>query len=73
MLQEKAEVEFGRLGRDGGSGREFLDMNSVIRLLKLREAGTSARDIESQLDLKPGVLAKLGPPGIAVPVNGGTR
>ncbi|KAK1755244.1 hypothetical protein QBC47DRAFT_383175 [Echria macrotheca] len=69
-LQEKAEQEFEELGVSGAQGREFLDINTIRNILVMRQRGESAAAIESRLRLKPGVVARLGPPGIVSPTSG---
>jgi hypothetical protein len=64
-LQEKAEAEFHVMGRKGSSGREFLDIATICRALEMRKNGVDAADIESRLNLKAGVVARLGRPGVA--------
>jgi hypothetical protein len=66
-LQQEAEAEFQGLGRKGSPGREFLDLPTVVQLLKLRDAGSSPEDIENRLNLKPGVVARLGRQGVFNP------
>lgn len=70
-LQERAEAEFERLGRKGNEGREFLDLNTIVKALNLRERGMSPADIESRLRLQPGVVARLGRPGVSAPLTVG--
>lgn len=68
-LQELAELDFEAIGRRGSLGREFLDTKTVLRLLKMRESGASDSDIEAQLDLRNGIVAKLGRPGVTTLVR----
>lgn len=65
QLQARADVEF----EDGSGRREFLDAGTVRRALALLHKGTAPGDIEAALKLKPGVVARLGPRGVAVPVE----
>ncbi|KAI1436795.1 hypothetical protein GGR50DRAFT_170393 [Xylaria sp. CBS 124048] len=69
-LQKRADAEF----EDPSRGREFLDAATLRRALLLRERGgasaTTARQIEARLRLREGVVARLGPPGVTVPVEG---
>ncbi|KAI0109153.1 hypothetical protein GGR51DRAFT_512944 [Nemania sp. FL0031] len=65
-LQERAEAEFA----DPSKGREFLDAGMVRRALLLRDRGVEPAAIEARLKLKSGVVARLGPRGVAVPVEG---
>ncbi|KAI0444848.1 hypothetical protein F4803DRAFT_548676 [Xylaria telfairii] len=68
-LQERAEAEF----RDPSRGREFLDAGMLRKALLLLNNGMEARDIEARLRLKSGVVARLGPRGLAVPIAGAER
>lgn len=64
-FQSLAEAEF----EDPSKGREFLDAGTLRRALLLRKRGVDDRDIEERLKLKKGVVARMGPPGVAVPVE----
>lgn len=64
MLQDKADQEFENVGRKGFQGREFLDVGMLREVLKLRSKGMPGTDIEKQLGLKSGVVARLGSPGV---------
>ncbi|KAF2088751.1 hypothetical protein K490DRAFT_63965 [Saccharata proteae CBS 121410] len=63
-LQQEAEREFESMGKKGAMGREFLDVSMVRRVLELRARGKSEAEIEKGLDLKKGVVARLGARGI---------
>ncbi|KAI0410056.1 hypothetical protein F4802DRAFT_592936 [Xylaria palmicola] len=65
-LQARADAEF----KDPSQGREFLDAATLRRALLLQNRGVAAADIEATLRLKSGVVARLGPRGVAVPVEG---
>ncbi|RYP03950.1 hypothetical protein DL764_004784 [Monosporascus ibericus] len=65
-LQERAQAE----AEVPGSAREFLDVGTLRQVLNLRARGTPAGEIEARLRLKGGVVARLGKPGIVVPLNG---
>ncbi|KAI1132758.1 hypothetical protein F5Y10DRAFT_230712 [Nemania abortiva] len=67
-LQARAEAEF----EDPSRGREFLDAGTLRRALLLRSRGVEPGAIEARLKLKSGVVARLGPRGVAVPVEGST-
>ncbi|KAI0912879.1 hypothetical protein F4823DRAFT_140023 [Ustulina deusta] len=67
-LQARAEAEF----EDPSRGREFLDAGTLRKALLLQNRGVAAGDIEARLRLKSGVVARLGPRGVAVPVEGAT-
>ncbi|KAF2969023.1 hypothetical protein GQX73_g4550 [Xylaria multiplex] len=64
-LQARAEAEF----EDPSQGREFLDAGTLRRALLLQNHGVPSKDIEAKLRLKSGVVARLGPRGVAVPVE----
>ncbi|KAI0855875.1 hypothetical protein F4860DRAFT_494864 [Xylaria cubensis] len=68
-LQARAEAEF----EDASRGREFLDAGLLRKALVLLNSGVEARDIEAKLKLKSGVVARLGPRGLAVPVGGAAK
>jgi hypothetical protein len=62
-LQQLADAEFENLGQSGQTGREFLDIDTITRILLLRKRGLSASSIEKQLKLKPGVVERLAGSG----------
>lgn len=66
-LQERADLEFERPGR----GREFLDVGTLKQALMMQARGVPAPDIEKRLRLKSGVVERLGPRGVTLPVAGG--
>ncbi|UQC88856.1 choline transporter [Colletotrichum lupini] len=66
-LQQKADAEFDGLGRSSSGGREFLDLKTIIQMHLMRERGHSPAEIEARLDLKAGVVARLGRVGITSP------
>ncbi|KAI0548386.1 hypothetical protein F4679DRAFT_322461 [Xylaria curta] len=68
-LQARAEAEF----EDPSLGREFLDAGLLRKALLLLNSGMEAKDIEAKLKLRSGVVARLGPRGIAVPVVGAAK
>ncbi|KAI1740306.1 hypothetical protein F4680DRAFT_115642 [Xylaria scruposa] len=68
-LQARAEAEF----EDPSLGREFLDAGLLRKALLLLNSGVEARDIEAKLKLRSGVVARLGPRGVAVPVVGAAK
>ncbi|TGJ88480.1 hypothetical protein E0Z10_g312 [Xylaria hypoxylon] len=65
-LQARAEAEF----EDASRGREFLDAGTLRRALLLKNRGVAAEAIEARLQLRSGVVARLGPRGVTVPVEG---
>ncbi|KAI0410379.1 hypothetical protein F5X98DRAFT_359698 [Xylaria grammica] len=67
-LQARADAEFEDLSR----GREFLDAGTLRKALLLLNRGAAAKDIEARLRLKSGVVARLGPRGVAIPVDEAT-
>ena len=53
------------MGRKGFVGREFLDVMTIRQILTLRdEKNVPATEIEKQLGLKQGVVARLGKRGV---------
>lgn len=63
-LEEQARNELDNRGKSTDRGREFLDIATVKQILMLRQRGESASDIEARLNLRPGIVARLGPEGI---------
>ncbi|KAI0198378.1 hypothetical protein F4808DRAFT_462846 [Astrocystis sublimbata] len=68
-LQARAEAEFA----DPSRGREFLDAGLLRKVLLLHNSGAEAADIEARLGLKKGVVKRLGPRGVAVPIVGAAK
>ncbi|KAI1182668.1 hypothetical protein F5B17DRAFT_419418 [Nemania serpens] len=66
QLQARAEAEF----EDPSRGREFLDAGTLRKALILQNLDIDAGEIEARLRLKSGVVARLGPRGVAVPAEG---
>lgn len=66
-LQAQADEELDSIGKPNSKGREFLDIATIQKIILLRQQGQEAAAIESRLGLKPGVVARLGPPGILAP------
>ncbi|KAI8959688.1 hypothetical protein F5Y11DRAFT_296693 [Daldinia sp. FL1419] len=64
-LQERATLEFENM-RDG---REFLDVGTLKQALVLRARGSPSKDIERILRLKSGVVERLGPKGVTLPLT----
>jgi len=64
QLQVRAEQQFAEMGRLESEGREFLDVSTIRKILYLRQRGDTSADIESELRLKPGVVARLGALGV---------
>lgn len=64
-IQEAADAEFEEVGRKGSATRQWLDIATVKQMLTLRDhKGVSHSDIESRLELRKGLVEKLGPPGV---------
>ena len=64
-LAQAAEAEFSQTGRKGFQGREFLDVLLIRQALMLRDdKGLSDSEIEKRLELKSGVMARLGRKGV---------
>jgi hypothetical protein len=71
-LAEEAEHEFANVGRRGSPGRQFMDVVTVRQILVLRdERGVSAAEIERQMGLREGVVARLGRRGVVTASEGG--
>lgn len=68
-MQERADAEFDALGRRGSPGREFLDVVTISKALAMRDKGISSGKIEGHLNLKPGVVARLGRSGVTAPLT----
>lgn len=66
-LQEKADAELENMGKSTDKGRELLDVGLIRRVLVLRQRGERDAVIEERLHLKPGVVRRLGPPGVVEP------
>jgi len=64
-LSEAAELEFSQIGKRGFKGKEFLDVVLIRQALMLRdEKGLGDAEIEKRLELKSGIMARLGRKGI---------
>lgn len=64
-LTEAAELEFSQMGRKGFKGKEFLDVVLIRQALMLRDdKGLDNNEIEKRLELKSGVMTRLGRKGI---------
>jgi hypothetical protein len=64
-LEQAAEDDFGQMGRKGYPGKEFLDVVLIRQALMLRDdKGLDDKEIEKRLELKSGVMARLGRKGI---------
>ncbi|KAG0645472.1 hypothetical protein D0Z07_8599 [Hyphodiscus hymeniophilus] len=71
-LAEEAEQEFANVGRKSSPGRQFLDVITIRQILVLRdEMGANAAEIERQMGLKEGVVARLGRRGVVSASEGG--
>jgi hypothetical protein len=68
-LQERADAEMESMGRSTDKGRELLDVGTIRRVLLLRRQGRSDAEIEARFHLRPGVVRKLGPPGVVEAVQ----
>ncbi|KAF3762223.1 hypothetical protein M406DRAFT_263605, partial [Cryphonectria parasitica EP155] len=69
-LAEEAEEEFENLGIAGGQGRRFLYAGMIRDVLVMKERGASDEQIEHRLNLKKGVVSRLGPKGLYRPAGG---
>jgi hypothetical protein len=63
-LQRQAKTEFDALGEGHTDARHFIDMRLILTAMRMRRDGAAVSDIEHQLRLRPGLLSKLGRPGV---------
>jgi hypothetical protein len=63
-LQQQADSDFEAIGRTSSTGRRFVDVRLLSEALQLRQGGLSSTEIEKKFSLQPGLLEKLGKPGI---------
>ncbi|OIW28041.1 hypothetical protein CONLIGDRAFT_716416 [Coniochaeta ligniaria NRRL 30616] len=63
-LEEQADAEMEHMGRTTDKGKELLDVGTIRRVLLLRQQGVGDKDIEERFGLRPGVVKRLGPPGV---------
>ena len=70
-LQDRADEEFDHMGRSTDRGREFLDVATIRDILVMRARGADPATIEARLNLRAGVVKRLGPPGLVSVVGGG--
>lgn len=68
-MEEQAEAELENMGRASDKGKELLDVGTIRRVLLLRQQGVGDRDIEERFGLRPGVVKRLGPPGVVEAVQ----
>ncbi|AEO70186.1 uncharacterized protein THITE_2121256 [Thermothielavioides terrestris NRRL 8126] len=68
-LEARAKDELENVGKSTDTGREFLDISTVKQILLRRQRGESATEIEARLNLKPGVVARLGPESVVAPAS----
>lgn len=61
----EAEQEFEAQGTSRHGGRQYLDVHTIRQILTLRDdRDTPPAEIERQLDLRPGVVERLGKKGV---------
>lgn len=63
-LQRQARTEFDALGEGRKDLRQFIDMRLILTAMRMRRDGAAMADIEHQLQLRRGLLNKLGRPGV---------
>ncbi|PMD17141.1 hypothetical protein NA56DRAFT_280694 [Hyaloscypha hepaticicola] len=64
-LAEEAEREFANLGKASAGGRQFLDVITIRKVLEMRdEKGLQEGEIERRLELRKGVVGRLGRGGV---------
>ena len=64
QLQERADLELENRGKSTDRGRELLDIETIRKILVLRQRGERSADIEARLRLRSGVVDRLGPLGL---------
>ncbi|KAI0384144.1 hypothetical protein F5Y04DRAFT_278146 [Hypomontagnella monticulosa] len=64
-LQERAQFEFENMAQ----GKEFIDIGTLKQMLAMQARGTPASDIEKRFRLKNGVMGRLGPRGVTLPLG----
>ncbi|MCJ1341743.1 hypothetical protein MMC09_007040 [Bachmanniomyces sp. S44760] len=70
-LAEEAEEEFRQTGRKGFAGRQFLDVATIRQVFEMRdERGLDSEEIEKRLELRKGVVERLGRSGVVRDVDG---
>lgn len=62
-LERVADEDLENMGREAGR-RRMADMRTILDAVQLLNNGVPAADIEKRLRLAPGLLSKLGPPGV---------
>jgi hypothetical protein len=67
-LQERADDELANMGKSSDQGREFLDIHTIRDILARRQRGDSPESIEKRLNLRAGVVKRLGPPSLVSPL-----
>lgn len=68
-IQDEADAEFLEAGKKSFVGRRYVDVGIIRQILLMRERGVAPREIEKQLDLKSGVVEKLGAQGVVAIVE----
>lgn len=63
-LAEEAEREFEEIGKRGAKGRQFVDVFTLKQVLVMRERGMVDGQIERTLELREGVVGRLGRTGV---------
>ena len=70
-LQQEAEAEFAKTGREDG-GKRFLDVSTIRQVIVLRDDKKMGEEqIEKTLGLAKGVVRDLGPKGVVGDVRVG--
>lgn len=64
-IAQRYEEEMDGLGRSSFAGRTLVSAKDIKEALRMRDqAGLSSEAIEKQLRLQPGILSRLGKPGV---------
>ncbi|KAK3984380.1 hypothetical protein QBC44DRAFT_375243 [Cladorrhinum sp. PSN332] len=69
QLERQAQEEMENFGTSRDKGREFINVSVVKQILALRERGEPTSRIEKHLNLKPGLVARLGQKGVVTPAT----
>lgn len=70
-LQLRADREAAEMGRPGFPGRELAGVATIRDVLVMRARGVADPEIEARVGLRPGTVARLGPPRVVGLMGGG--
>lgn len=64
-INQQFDNEAEDIGRASAGGRTLISAKDIKEALKMRDqGGMSSEEVEKQLRLKPGILSRLGKPGV---------